>query len=174
MNKIAAAAIPDDLMLCRQLVGSKKQLLIVPLTFWSGLEQGFFGADFTAVHKSSHFSPFRIKLNLRSLAKFRIWLNNMFHPASHYRASSLVPLEFTLLVESSSFMAASMLFPPFLLGSFAGKTLKLFYWRICDGTFFLQGRWDVSPFSFWQLPSTWPSLSPCWWSLYVAGPIMFT
>ena len=32
----------------RQL-GRKKQLLIVPLTFWSGIEQGFFGADFTAV-----------------------------------------------------------------------------------------------------------------------------
>ncbi len=25
------------------------QLLIIPLTFWSGIEQGFFGADFTAV-----------------------------------------------------------------------------------------------------------------------------
>ena len=28
----------------------KKQLLIIPLTFWSGIEQGFFGADFTAVN----------------------------------------------------------------------------------------------------------------------------
>ena len=27
------------------------QLLIIPLTFWSGVEQGFFGADFTAVRK---------------------------------------------------------------------------------------------------------------------------
>ena len=27
----------------------RRQLLLVPLTFWSGLEQGFFGADFTAV-----------------------------------------------------------------------------------------------------------------------------
>ena len=27
----------------------KKQILIIPLTFWSGIEQGFFGADFTAV-----------------------------------------------------------------------------------------------------------------------------
>merc|ERR1719222_1592724 len=26
----------------------EKQLLIIPLTFWSGIEQGFFGADFTA------------------------------------------------------------------------------------------------------------------------------
>lgn len=25
------------------------QVLIIPLTFWSGVEQGFFGADFTAV-----------------------------------------------------------------------------------------------------------------------------
>ena len=30
----------------------KKQLLIIPLTFWSGIEQGFFGADFTAVSQS--------------------------------------------------------------------------------------------------------------------------
>lgn len=27
----------------------KEQLLLIPLTIWSGLEQGFFGADFTAV-----------------------------------------------------------------------------------------------------------------------------
>jgi len=27
---------------------NKKQLLIIPLTFWSGIEQGFFSADFTA------------------------------------------------------------------------------------------------------------------------------
>jgi len=26
----------------------KKQILVIPLTFWSGIEQGFFGADFTA------------------------------------------------------------------------------------------------------------------------------
>lgn len=26
----------------------KEQLLIIPITFWSGIEQGFFGADFTA------------------------------------------------------------------------------------------------------------------------------
>ena len=34
----------------------KKQLLIIPLTFWSGIEQGFFGADFTAVRipKTNH------------------------------------------------------------------------------------------------------------------------
>ena len=27
----------------------KEQLLIIPITFWSGIEQGFFSADFTAV-----------------------------------------------------------------------------------------------------------------------------
>ena len=30
----------------------KEQLLIIPITFWSGIEQGFFGADFTAVNTS--------------------------------------------------------------------------------------------------------------------------
>ena len=29
---------------------NKKQLLLIPITIWSGLEQGFFGADFTAVN----------------------------------------------------------------------------------------------------------------------------
>ena len=28
---------------------NKKQLLVIPITIWSGIEQGFFGADFTAV-----------------------------------------------------------------------------------------------------------------------------
>jgi hypothetical protein len=28
------------------------QLLVIPLTFWAGVEQGFFGADFTAVNIS--------------------------------------------------------------------------------------------------------------------------
>ena len=32
------------------------QVLIIPLTMWSGVEQGFFGSDFTAV---------RTKINLR-------------------------------------------------------------------------------------------------------------
>ena len=27
----------------------KEQILVIPITFWSGIEQGFFGADFTAV-----------------------------------------------------------------------------------------------------------------------------
>lgn len=31
------------------------QLLIIPLTFWSGVEQGFFGADFTAVSQKFDF-----------------------------------------------------------------------------------------------------------------------
>ena len=29
----------------------KEQLLIIPITFWSGIEQGFFNADFTAVRR---------------------------------------------------------------------------------------------------------------------------
>ena len=29
-------------------VGDRRQLLVIPLTMWSGVEQGFFGADFTA------------------------------------------------------------------------------------------------------------------------------
>jgi hypothetical protein len=32
-----------------------RQQLLIPLTIWSGLEQGFFGADFTAVSSSSFF-----------------------------------------------------------------------------------------------------------------------
>ena len=30
-------------------IKKKKQILIIPLTFWSGIEQGFFTSDFTAV-----------------------------------------------------------------------------------------------------------------------------
>ena len=33
----------------------KKQLMVIPLTFWSGIEQGFFGADFTAVRDQVTF-----------------------------------------------------------------------------------------------------------------------
>ena len=33
----------------------KNQILIIPLTFWSGVEQGFFGADFTAVSPELKF-----------------------------------------------------------------------------------------------------------------------
>ena len=38
----------------------KKQILIIPLTFWSGIEQGFFGADFTAVSRIRVCSTFTI------------------------------------------------------------------------------------------------------------------
>ena len=56
VNIIIMLNISHEMMIGRQL-GSAKQLLIVPITFWSGLEQGFFGADFTAVpHSSSFFS----------------------------------------------------------------------------------------------------------------------
>ena len=33
----------------RHMKNSRYQQLLIPLTIWSGLEQGFFGADFTAV-----------------------------------------------------------------------------------------------------------------------------
>jgi hypothetical protein len=33
----------------------KEQLLVIPITFWSGIEQGFFGADFTAVSRGAAF-----------------------------------------------------------------------------------------------------------------------
>ena len=48
---------------------NKKQLLLLPITIWSGLEQGFFGADFTAVniyHKLSLFGV--LKLTMLTLA----------------------------------------------------------------------------------------------------------
>jgi hypothetical protein len=32
-----------------KLMKNRNQLLLIPITIWSGLEQGFFGADFTAV-----------------------------------------------------------------------------------------------------------------------------
>ena len=35
------------------------QLLIIPLTFWSGVEQGFFGADFTAVGDKLDLDTYR-------------------------------------------------------------------------------------------------------------------
>ena len=35
----------------------KKQFLLIPLTIWSGLEQGFFGADFTAVRYFIRYRP---------------------------------------------------------------------------------------------------------------------
>lgn len=30
-------------------MSQKEQLLLIPITIWSGLEQGFFGADYSAV-----------------------------------------------------------------------------------------------------------------------------
>ena len=33
----------------------KEQILVIPITFWSGIEQGFFGADFTAVSTNNQF-----------------------------------------------------------------------------------------------------------------------
>jgi hypothetical protein len=32
------------------------QLLIIPITFWVGVEQGYFGADYTAVGDFSNLS----------------------------------------------------------------------------------------------------------------------
>ena len=43
----------------------RKQLLILPLTIWSGLQQGFMGADFTAV--SLHNKSFKIKCQVRHI-----------------------------------------------------------------------------------------------------------
>ena len=34
----------------------KEQILVIPITFWSGIEQGFFGADFTAVSGTNNQS----------------------------------------------------------------------------------------------------------------------
>ena len=48
----------------------KKQFLLIPLTIWSGLEQGFFGADFTAVRylfirylQNNFFEHYNLKQN---------------------------------------------------------------------------------------------------------------
>ena len=44
----------------------KKQFLLIPLTIWSGLEQGFFGADFTAVrYLSDTVQDFLNKLGMK-------------------------------------------------------------------------------------------------------------
>ena len=44
----------------------KKQFLLIPLTIWSGLEQGFFGADFTAVrYLSDAVQDFLNKLGMK-------------------------------------------------------------------------------------------------------------
>ncbi len=39
------------------------QLLLIPLTMWSGFEQGFFGADFTAV---SYYCKFVNMIDFKS------------------------------------------------------------------------------------------------------------
>ena len=39
----------------------KEQLLIIPITFWSGIEQGFFAADFTAVTNHLPLFPTRCR-----------------------------------------------------------------------------------------------------------------
>ena len=106
VNIIIMLNISHEMMIGRQL-GSAKQLLIVPITFWSGLEQGFFGADFTAVP-----IPILI-LFIQSLSPT---------PAFHSRASSLVHLGFIQLVGCSSCMARPMPLPPLLQDFFAGKT----------------------------------------------------
>jgi hypothetical protein len=41
------------------------QQLLIPLTIWSGLEQGFFGADFTAVRSLKKFSFFFLEKSKR-------------------------------------------------------------------------------------------------------------
>jgi hypothetical protein len=52
------------------------QLLVIPLTFWSGIEQGFFGADFTAVSTTSiclfRKRPLEWRLTKRGATKFEI------------------------------------------------------------------------------------------------------
>ena len=58
----------------------KKQILIIPLTFWSGIEQGFFGADFTAV--SGHNGN-----------------SGCDYDNHNFRDLSPVPMEFILLAE---------------------------------------------------------------------------
>ena len=59
----------------------KNQILIIPLTFWSGIEQGFFGADFTAVSFIIAYLVFKIFLSIS---------RDLLH----------VPMEFMLLVVS--------------------------------------------------------------------------
>ena len=45
-------ATKDLLIATAKQLKKRKQLLLIPLTIWSGLEQGFFGADFTAGYVS--------------------------------------------------------------------------------------------------------------------------
>ena len=50
----------------------KEQLLIIPLTFWSGIEQGFFGADFTAVSIAGFLNGFLLYFSF-SNAQCAFW-----------------------------------------------------------------------------------------------------
>ena len=75
----------------------KKQILIIPLTFWSGIEQGFFGADFTAV--SRHRG-----------------VKYIYNPQC-FRDSLLAHMEFTLLEEYSLSLESVMHYPPLDLAS---------------------------------------------------------
>ena len=45
-------------------MANRDQLLLIPLTLWCGVEQGFFGADFTAVRILSFDSAFPTLVNL--------------------------------------------------------------------------------------------------------------
>ena len=77
------------------------QILIVPLTVWSGMEQGFFFSDFTAVRSERNIkmSHFIIRYLLNSYMLFSIWL---------YRVMLLAPLAFTMSAGSSSPMVSLM------------------------------------------------------------------
>ena len=72
----------------------KNQILIIPLTFWSGIEQGFFGADFTAVSQA-------IKL---------LWIIIF-----HFRVLSPVLMVSILLEEFSLSLEFVMLWPLLVL-----------------------------------------------------------
>jgi hypothetical protein len=71
----------------------KEQLLIIPITFWSGIEQGFFGADFTAVSKV-----------------LRLWHYYETYPI--YRVLSRVPTACTLSARSSLSLESATPLPP--------------------------------------------------------------
>lgn len=54
---------------------NKNQLLIIPLTLWSGFEQAYIGADFTKVKRFIiFFVPQCIDYDLM-MSKFKKWLN---------------------------------------------------------------------------------------------------
>ena len=49
-----------------------KQLLMIPLTFWSGIEQGFFGADFTAVNRTRNRALYYADYTARELRTIQL------------------------------------------------------------------------------------------------------